>query len=779
MKLFRPYLPLIAFLAAFLPNNLTCARTDKPVAVSLERIRELSEVGRLNPTPITEISAVQIADIDGDGFDEIACKCGDIIDFNTFSGQKLRRLWFPFRLHGWNVVNMEDYGGCCLLIFKEADGCARLEIYDTTKQLLGSMNLCAVEDWDGSGRLDFGMMALDMVDFDGNDEAELIIRSSAGYDLYPRGLFIIDPRRWRIIRENRTAGNLRNIHFTDIDADNLPDILISTHAPSNDAIVGDWDDSESVLMGIRGFDGSVLWRRVIGGPLSYVHHRLIDLDGDGGEEILTAEYSEFAGKEHNTILKVFKLPGGVEVRGWECSNPNTMMDCFTAWGSGKTSRILVGFDDGSLFKFDSELIPSPLYRFPVRISFVRGIDLDGDGQEEALVGLKDEDVVILDHKLRLVGRQRFSGPPVPIRTPEIEFGEFVVISEGRVFGWSIGGVKLILPTSALEAWLRQWGLYAGILVILLAAGGWAFGRSIRRRTIEVEGKTGRETFAAITDFADKVLIDKGGEDVRKLICNEILSKSDGKDTFDYLVFLLGDVEVYDGSGEVRISQWRGVKWKALFCYLVANRTRRIHKEKLLDLFWQDSKPKQGAQNLRLAVHHLNREISLPAKGRVVAYSDQCYSINPEYRLFIDAEEFERLISLADRLMKEGGSDQAIEYFLKAIWLYKDDYLMNLYESWCDVPRGYIQKLYIHAQKQVGRYLLNKNMSDKAVSYFRNALKIDEYSEELYIDIMRCHAASGNQKAVKEAYQHLLKLLHEEMDSEPLPETKRIYQSLIS
>ena len=779
MKQVIIYFLLISFALLFFLSDSSAVRTVEPTVVNPEKIKALPEVGVLNPSPISSVSAMNVVDIDQDGYDEVVFKCGDIIDLNTFSGQKIRRLWFPISLHGWNVLNVDELGGCCLFIFREVENWARLEVYDTDKNLLGSINLCPVKDRDGSGWLDFSMQVLGMLDFDGDDKKELIIRARSGYDLYPRGLFVVDLKRWRLVRENYTAGNVKDIHFIDIDSDNLPDMLISTCAPSNDAVVGDWDDSQGVLLAIRGLDGSVIWRRVIGGPLSWIQHRLIDLEGDGGDEILVAEFSEFAGKEHNTMLRAFKLPGAVEFLSWECSNPNIIIDCFAAWGSGENCIILAGFNDGTLVKFSPLLIPSPLFRFPGQMSFIHGVDLNGDGRKETLVGFKDEQVVVLDNRLRLVGRQHFCEPPVPVRTTDVEFGDFAVISEGRVCGWSVGGVRLMPPPSGFAAWLQRWGWYAGIVIILLAAAGWITAKRIRKSDVQIAGEASEESLVRVTDFAGRVLVDMECEDVRKTICNEILSRRKGLNSFDYLVFLLGDVEIYDGSGEVKISHWRGVKWKALFCYLVANRMRRIHKEKLLDLFWQDSEPKQASQNLRLAIHRLNRELSLPAKGRFFIISDQCYSINSEYELFVDVREFERLVPSADRLMKDGQLEQAVEYYLTAIRLYSDDYLMNLYESWCDDQRGYAQKLYIHAQKQVGRYLLNNKMLDSAIGYFKNALKIDEYSEELYIDIMRCHAANGNRKAIKEEYQHLVKLLREEMDTDPLPETARIYHSLIS
>lgn len=146
---------------------------------------------------------------------------------------------------------------------------------------------------------------------------------------------------------------------------------------------------------------------------------------------------------------------------------------------------------------------------------------------------------------------------------------------------------------------------------------------------------------------------------------------------------------------------------------------------------------------------------------------------------MDTREFVRFINMADRMMNDNRSDQAVKYYLMAIRLYVGEYMSNLYQSWCDEELGNLQNLQLHSLKQVGRYLLDRNQPDNALSYFRNALKIDEYSEELYIDIMRCHVASGNKKSVEEEYQRLQKPLREELNSNPRAETTRIYQTLIS
>jgi len=772
------YILLLQLLAFLIPVNIALARTDRPIEVTPELIERLPEIGRLNPTSITGISGFKVIDIDNDGFDEIVCRCGDKIDLNTLSGQKLRRMRFPFPIRAWKVLEIDELGGYCIFVFRKLDGWARMDVYNMKKEILGSINLCEVIDRDSSGNIDFNIGVIGIKDLNYDHKKELILYIHTWYDLYPRVLLIVNLQRWKIIRKILTAGTTLDSHFEDIDMDNMPDLLISTCAPSNGAIAGDWHDDQSVLMAIRGSDGSVLWRRVIGGPLSFAEHHLIDLDGDGQQEILAAEWSEFADKEQNTSLRVFDLPDATEILRWECPDRNTLIDCFNGWGEGDSSMILVGFNDGSLVKFDADLIPSSLYHFNNEIYFIHDVDLNDDRQKEVIVGFRDGSVVILDDELRLVGRQSFNEIPVPVRTDNAEFGEFAVISDGNVYGWSVAGVEFQPLPSGFMMLLRRWGLYAGALVVLIFAVIIYIRRKIGGSVIQPDEPSSEMTIN-LHQLAERVLTEIEKENVRKTICSEIISLYKGKDSFDYMIFLLGDVEIYNNAGEILSSQWRGSKRKPLLCLLLKNLTQKIHREKLMDLFWRDSDPDRAYKNLRSVIHRLNSELSLPEKGRFIIVSDQCYSINPEYRIFIDAYEFERLIATGDKMQNDNHLDQATDNYLMAVRLYAGNYLANLFEPWCETYRDNLRKLFVHASKQVGHYLLEREQTESALCFFRNALLLDEYSEELCIDIMRCHAASGNKKAVDKEYRRLQKVLSEDFNSQPQPETTRIYQSLIS
>ena len=56
---------------------------------------------------------------------------------------------------------------------------------------------------------------------------------------------------------------------------------------------------------------------------------------------------------------------------------------------------------------------------------------------------------------------------------------------------------------------------------------------------------------------------------------------------------------------------------------------------------------------------------------------------------------------------------------------------------------------------------------------------DQFREDIHCLILRAHAAMGNRGAIKEHYEGLKRILENELGVEPSPETRKLYQQLIS
>jgi len=59
------------------------------------------------------------------------------------------------------------------------------------------------------------------------------------------------------------------------------------------------------------------------------------------------------------------------------------------------------------------------------------------------------------------------------------------------------------------------------------------------------------------------------------------------------------------------------------------------------------------------------------------------------------------------------------------------------------------------------------------------LEVDPLSEQVHCDLMRLWHRLGNRAAVERQYQTLTRLLAEELDADPMPETQAVYAELTS
>jgi len=787
MTKFNLHTLLLQLLALLMPVAGALARRQQPTEVTRELFDRLPVLGKLNPTSMDNIAEFYIEDFNGDSLDEIIYKTGVNIELSTLLGDKFGQIRFSDKLHGWSVLKVKESGEFGIFIFREIDGWAWMEVYSMKNEILANEKLFKIVDRDSSGNYDF--YARIVQNFIRDFKNGIIIELHATHDSYPQSWMSINFQQFHITQTHPIT-EIDNNCFIDIDKDKTPEFLISRSSPSTGALIGDLDGSQSAVVAINGSNGLIIWNHPIGGPFSYVQHRLIDLEDDGIDDILVAEHSDFIHKKQNSSLRVLGLHDGVEVLKWECTDKSRLINCFAAWGKGNNSTILIGFSDNSLVKFDTKLNPSLLYHFFSDLNWIYNVDINGDRLDDVLIGLKDGSVVILDDKLNLVGRQKFNRPPVPVHPSEAEFGEFVIVSEGLIYGWSVLGVAFKPLASGVIQLLQRWYLYMVVFfIIALTIPTYIRHGKLRKirynevtpntQSLNTTQEPSSDMTVNLHELAERVLTEENKKNIRRTICSEILLCNKETDSFDYMIFLLGDAEIYSNSGEILDSQWQGSKRKPLLCLFLKNINQTIHREKLMDLFWQDCEPNQAYKNLRTAIHRLNHELSIQGKGRFISALDQCYSINQEYRIFIDTHKFESLIVQGDKLHNDNLLDKAIDNYLMAIRIYVGDYLTNLYDPWCETYRMNLRKLYVHAQKQVGRFLLKSERSESALCFFRNALLLDEYSEEIYIEIMRCHAACGNRKAVDLEYQRLLKVLKTDFDSQPRPETTRIYQSLVT
>lgn len=146
-----------------------------------------------------------------------------------------------------------------------------------------------------------------------------------------------------------------------------------------------------------------------------------------------------------------------------------------------------------------------------------------------------------------------------------------------------------------------------------------------------------------------------------------------------------------------VVKWNRKKSCELFAYLLENRERPVHKEKLCELLWPDLEPKKALVNLQSTIYSIrkvlreydNREIS-------IKYAGDNYILDIE-KVHIDVVEFEDTLGQALDL-------RDITLLKNVLGIYKEDYLDEEGWIWAEPRKEELRKKYMVALQTLNKII---------------------------------------------------------------------------
>ncbi len=143
---------------------------------------------------------------------------------------------------------------------------------------------------------------------------------------------------------------------------------------------------------------------------------------------------------------------------------------------------------------------------------------------------------------------------------------------------------------------------------------------------------------------------------------------------------------------------------------------------------------------------------------------------------VDVDEFDAALSQARAARDE---TQARHWYERAVALYQDEYLDNLYYDWLLPERRRLNQAAFAALRALAKLYAQANQFENALALTQRALKLDPLLEELHCDLMRYYAALGNRPAVVRQYQLLTQQLCDELGLVPTPATQEYYAQVMA
>ncbi len=276
------------------------------------------------------------------------------------------------------------------------------------------------QTWDGAYYI---MGALDVPTETGPRKA-LIILCNTGFDLDRRGAYAVDPWTGEILWSFMPGAALTPSYcqLLDLDGDGVEEIILASRAPNNllGRKVNGFSDDRPYMFALKA-DGNLWWHRELDSKPCFTNLQSGDLDGDGNPEIVTAVYQIHQKIGH---ISVWNTQGELQAK-LETDYHNVGLQLIPAKHKNHLD-IITGNRYASIFRISYENQQLAIQQTATRkrgLNIMGALDL-GETTEEKAILIQDRDGVglILDRDFRVLATYQDEGRKVsrPVLSGQME-----------------------------------------------------------------------------------------------------------------------------------------------------------------------------------------------------------------------------------------------------------------------------------------------------------------------------------------------------------------------
>jgi LuxR family maltose regulon positive regulatory protein len=244
--------------------------------------------------------------------------------------------------------------------------------------------------------------------------------------------------------------------------------------------------------------------------------------------------------------------------------------------------------------------------------------------------------------------------------------------------------------------------------------------------------------------------------------------------YDFIIRLFNSVQILKKGREIKMPSWRKRRFQEVFSFFVDNRQTEVKREKIINTFWPDHRPHIAHQLFYNALYLIRKTIIKD----VIVSDKKIYSLSPKYQYWIDTEEFETLISKADRLVKDGNRAAGLIQYEEAASLYRGGFMDDFYSEWCQQRRRYFEGLYLYVLRNLAQGHYDLGNYDKALRFCKLFIDKDPYYEEAHCVAMRCYAALNDLGGLQDCFSRLKEVLAHGLKTTPRSETITLFKTLM-
>ena len=265
-------------------------------------------------------------------------------------------------------------------------------------------------------------------------------------------------------------------------------------------------------------------------------------------------------------------------------------------------------------------------------------------------------------------------------------------------------------------------------------------------------------------------------------------------------------------GQFRVERLQGTTWspvvnrtwhrrraRALLGCLLSSPGRRLGREQAMEALWPDLDMETAANRLNGAVHELRQilepEIARPAASRMLRLERDMLVLADRSIIWVDADAFESLLNevhtsslsgaggyaatfTAEPLHTSMRAEASERYLEQTAALYGGDYLLEeLYSEWAAPRREVLRRGWIGLLLKLAELREARGAYASAMEPLNRLLATDPTDETAVQRVMLLLTQLDRRGEALHTYRRLATRLQRHYESEPLPETRELYEKL--
>lgn len=220
------------------------------------------------------------------------------------------------------------------------------------------------------------------------------------------------------------------------------------------------------------------------------------------------------------------------------------------------------------------------------------------------------------------------------------------------------------------------------------------------------------------------------------------------------------------------------KERTVLAALLLEANRIVSVDELAETLWGHTPPTSARVTIQNYVKRLRQALGQAGRARITTHPrGYRITVNPDE---LDVSRFENLLAAARTAGRTGSWDQAAAMAAAALALWRDEALVDVESDVLiqrEIPRLAEMRMQaaavrVDADLHLGHYA-------DAISELRQLIAVSPLWERLHAQLMLALYRDGRPAEALVAYQHIRRLLVEELGTEPGIELRELHQQILS